>query len=173
MPLWLFVLSLVAVVAMVLLLLWRGLTKLVAVALVGPFATTVPAPSPLGLPSIWTTILGLADGVLTVLVHNNFGLPTTWEYVLSAILVFLGGAGIVPLLGPAFRTALNLPHQVTTVISAAMSALSYFLSTHPVGLSHSLAGWLSGGLAFLAAVGFGTSAQSVVASFRAKGGVVS
>lgn len=123
------------------------------------------------LPSLATTILGLIAGALTVLVKGAFGLPPTWQYVLAAVLVFLGGAGVQPLLGPAFRSALNLPIAVTTLISAAMSAASYVLAA-PIGIDHTASIWISGGLAFLAAVGFGTTVQSVVASFRAKGGVI-
>lgn len=145
--------------------------RLMSLALLGPFATTAPAPSILGLPSIATVILGLIAGALTVLVKGAFGLPSTWQYVIAAVLIFLGGVGVTPLLGPAFRSALHLPLAVTTLISAGMSAASYALAA-PIGISHTWSIWISGALAFLAAVGFGTTVSSVVADYRARGGTV-
>jgi hypothetical protein len=130
-------------------------------------AATSPTPV-LGLPSLATVILGLIAGALTVLVKGAFGLPSTWQYVLAAVLVFLGGAGVTPLLGPAFRSALHLPIAVTTLISAAMSAASYALAA-PLSINHTASIWISGALAFLAAVGFGTTAASVVATYRKQG----
>lgn len=131
-------------------------------------APATPSTSILGLPSIWTVILGLVDGALTVLVHNNFGIAMGWSAALSTILVFLGAVGVQPLLGPAFETALHLPYQVTAVISAGMSALTYWLSTNPSGLDPTVAGWITGAIAFLTAVGFGTTVSSVVAKYRAQ-----
>lgn len=133
--------------------------------------STAPAPSILGLPSEATLVLGLIDGALTVLIKGVFGLPSTWQYVLSAVAIFLGGAGIQPLLGPAFRSALNLPLWATAAASALMSAASYLLAA-PIGIDHTVSIWISGALAFLAAVGFGTTVQSVVAAYRKKGGVI-
>jgi hypothetical protein len=134
-----------------------------------PVAKATPAtPSILGLPSKATVVLGLLAGALTVLVKGAFGLPPTWQYVLAAVLVFLGGAGVTPLLGPDFRSALHLPIAVTTLISAAMSAASYALAA-PLSINHTASIWISGGLAFLAAVGFGTTASSVVATYKKKG----
>lgn len=130
-------------------------------------STSTPS-SILGLPSIATTILGLVAGALTVLVKGAFGLPPTWQYVLAAVLIFLGGAGVQPLLGPAFKSALHLPLAVTTLVSAAMGALSYALAA-PIGIDHTASIWISGGLAFLAAVGFGTTVQSVVATYKRAG----
>jgi hypothetical protein len=153
--------SVLIVLVMVGLAVWFIAARLVPVMLAGPFATVAPsAPSIIGLPSAAALVLGLVDGALTVLVKGAFGLPSTWQYVISAILIFLGGAGVTPLLGPSFKAALHLPFAVTTLIAAGMSAASYVLAA-PVGISHTASIWISGGLAFLAAVGFGTTVQSV------------
>jgi hypothetical protein len=75
---------------------------------------------------------------------------------------------VTPLLGPDFRSALHLPIAVTTALSAAMSAASYLLAA-PLNINHTASIWISGALAFLAAVGFGTTAASVVATYRKRG----
>jgi hypothetical protein len=122
---------------------------------------STPKVSILGLPSIATVVLGLVDGGLTILIHLNFGLTATTAAALSTILVFLGGAGVQPLLGKAFETALHLPIQATVLIAALMSAASYFVGTSGIGLSHTTAAWITGAIAFLTAAGFGTTATSI------------
>jgi hypothetical protein len=155
------VVSIVILFAMIAAAAYFLFNRLLVLLTIGPFHTLASPPGILGLPSIATTILALVDGVLSVLVHNNFGLSMALSSALSTGLVLLGGLGIQPLLGAAFETALHLPFQVTALISAGMSALTYWLSTNPVGISPTAAGWITGVIAALSALGFGTTVASV------------
>lgn len=157
----LIVVAVLAVACLILAAATVAITRLLGVALLGPFTTTATTPGILGLPSIATIILGLVDGALTILTHNNFGLSVPLAAALSTGLVLLGGLGVQPLLGPAFETALHFSFRVTAGISALMSALTYWVGTNPIGLSHTAAGWITGVIAFLTLAGFGTTVASV------------
>jgi len=110
---------------------------------------------PLKLPSIAVVILGLVAGVLTLLVHNTFGIPAPWTNYAAITLVFLSVLGINPLVGTAFRNALHLSPAVTIVITAALTAAA--VGATQLGWPSTTVGIVQGIIAFLGALGFGTA----------------
>ena len=105
-----------------------------------------------GLPTAAAVVLGLFAGVCQVLNEAVLELPAAWHSYLSILLVFAAGAGISPLVGPAFRAALHLPVWAGYIVSAAMAAAVLALGLLPTGVvAHAIIG---GVLVVLSALGF-------------------
>lgn len=118
-------------------------------------AATAPTPAaaPTNAPSIATLVLGLIAGVLTVLVHNTFGIAAPWTNYAAITLVFLSALGISPLVGSAFKNALHLPPAASLIITAALTAAA--VGATQISLSPDTVGIVQGVIAFLSALGFG------------------
>lgn len=117
-------------------------------------AKAAPAPaSPLQLPSIAVVVLGLVAGVLTLLVHNTFGITPPWTNYAAITLVFLSAIGVSPLVGSAFKNALHLSLAVSTIITALLTAAA--VGATQLGWPPDTVGVVQGVIAFAAALGFG------------------
>ncbi len=106
----------------------------------------------LKVPSSATIVLSLLGGVLAVLNQTVLHLGSHWSTYITVGLVFLAGLGISPLVGKQFRSALHPSHQVSVIISAALSAAALVLTT--INVSSGLKAILGGVLTFLAGIGF-------------------
>jgi hypothetical protein len=111
------------------------------------------------LPTWATTVIALIAGVLVALNQTTFDFDATWKNVFTVALIFIGGLGISPLTGNAFRNALHLPQNVITLISAGSAALAVGVTTF--GWSSTTQAIVTGVLAVLATLGFGTSGVTV------------
>lgn len=117
----------------------------------------------LNLPSALTLVLGLLGGVLEYLNTNTFGFTAPWREVITYGLYALAVIGVSPLVHSAFRNALHLSAGVSVTITILATLLAAAITTFS-GMSLELQGILQGVVAFLAFVGFGPAAASVLAA---------
>lgn len=113
----------------------------------------------LNLPSWATTVLSLLAGVVAVLNTTTFGFDQPWKQILTIGALGLSTIGISPLIGPAFRNALHLSHNVMVLITAAVVVLGGAVETF--SWSTSARGITIGILAVLGGLGFGTGTGPV------------
>lgn len=110
---------------------------------------------PLKMPSALTAVAGLVLGVLAALNTLSFHFGPPWTTGINIALILGAAYGVAPLLGSAWRTALNLPHSVTNIIVGALAALQLWQQSEPI--STGLHAAIAGVLAFAAALGFATN----------------
>jgi hypothetical protein len=113
-----------------------------------------------GVPAAAAVVLGLILGAAEVVNEVVLEASSQWHSYILVLLVFGGGVGISPIVGPAFRAALHLPSWAGYVVSAGMAAAVLALST--VDMSNLLHAVVGAALTVLAALGFAPASPVAV-----------
>ena len=133
-------------------------TRLLPVLIAGPF-TTVKTAAP--LTTIETVICGAALGVFAGFVHS-FGLAAPWPALLQFATVAAAAYGVNVITGPAFANLFKLPSTVLLLVTLALGGVE--IGAPYFGTTSTVAGIISGAVAFALSLGFGTQVTAAAAA---------
>jgi hypothetical protein len=125
-----------------------------------PTKALPPAP----LTTVETVICGAVLGVFAGFVHS-FGLAAPWPALLQFATVAAAAYGVNVITGPAFANLFKLPSTVLLLITFGLGGLE--IGAPYLGTSSTVAGIISGVVAFALSLGFGTQV-SAAASARSR-----
>jgi hypothetical protein len=146
-----------ALLTFVVICLLAGWALLRRLSSAGTFATSAP---PTALTTAETVICGAALGVFAGFVHS-FGLGAPWPALLQFAIAVAATYGVNVITGAAFRNLFNLSSGVLMLISLVLGAVE--IGAPYMGIGSTAAGIVSGAVAFLLSLGFGTAVSQAAA----------